>query len=241
MGYDPYYPTTAGYMALIGNGSASSTDNIEDTSSFDRRQKNTLQYRSPVWHGLSGALAWGLPEERNTAPRNPALYSFATAYDAGPLNLTLAYEVHQHYQVAGRNDDAIKAGVAYQFATTRIALVYERLHYRTATGDLSRNGYYASVVQKLGPGSVRLGFAFAANGTADATETVGFFHAGPKTSATQLTFGYDYPLSRRTALYAYYSRIDNQRNALYDFAINGIGVAAGARPQTFALGMRHNF
>ncbi|EHP37701.1 porin [Cupriavidus basilensis OR16] len=241
MGYDPYYPTTAGYMALIGNGSASSTDNVEDTSSFDRRQKNTLQYRSPVWHGISGALAWGLPEEKLTVPRNPALYSFAAAYDRGPLNLTLAYEIHQHYQVAGRNDDAIKAGVAYQFPTTRIALVYERLHYRTASGDLTRNAFYASLVQKLGPGSIRAGFALAANGAGNATETIGFFHAGPQTGATQLTFGYDYPLSKRTALYAYYSRIDNKPHAIYDFAINGLGIRAGADPQTFALAMRHNF
>ncbi len=31
-GYDPYYPTTAGYMALIGNGSTSSSDNVQDNS-----------------------------------------------------------------------------------------------------------------------------------------------------------------------------------------------------------------
>ncbi|MFJ1257214.1 hypothetical protein [Cupriavidus sp. CuC1] len=33
---------------------------------------------------------------------------------------------------------------------------------------------------------------------------------------------------------------DNKKNAIY-FAINNLGVAAGADPQTFALGMRHNF
>jgi hypothetical protein len=31
------------------------------------------------------------------------------------------------------------------------------------------------------------------------------------------------------------------KNAIYDFAINGLGVSAGADPQTFALGMRHYF
>jgi len=30
-------------------------------------------------------------------------------------------------------------------------------------------------------------------------------------------------------------------NAIYDFAINPAGVKAGADPQVFALGMRHNF
>ena len=242
MAYDPYYPTTAGYMALIGNGSTSSSNNVEDTSSFDRRQKNIVQYRSPELAGASVWLGWGLPEEKTTVPRNPALYSAALVYARGPLNATLAYEIHQHYQAAGRNDDALKVGLAYElFAGTRIAAVYEHLHYRTDTGDLQRNGYYASLVQKLGPGSVRIGFALAANGTGSSTDTIGFFRSGAQTGATQLTVGYDYPLSKRTALFAFYSRINNQRNAIYDFAINELGVSAGADPQTFALGMRHNF
>jgi predicted porin len=242
MAYDPYYPTTAGYMALIGNGSTSSSDNVQDTSSFDRRQKNILQYRSPQLAGVSVWLGWGLPEEKTTVARNPALYSAALVYDRGPLNATVAYEIHQHYQAAGRNDDALKFGVAYQlFAGTRISALYEHLHYRTDTGDLQRNGYYASLVQQLGPGSVRVGFAFAANGTGSSTDTIGFFRSGAQTGATQFTVGYDYPLSKRTALFAFYSRINNQRNAIYDFAINELGIKAGADPQTFALGMRHNF
>ena len=240
-GYDPYYPTTAGYMALIGNGSTSSSDNIQDASSFDRRQKNIVLYRSPTWNGLSGGMAWGVNEEKLSVPRNTALYSFAANYDRGPLNVTAAYEIHQHYQTAGRNDDAMKVGVSYQFPTTKIALIYERLHYRTATGDLYRNGYYTSIIQQLGPGSVRVGVALASNGSGNAQETIGFFRSGADTGAMQFTVGYDYPLSKRTALYTYYSRINNRGNAVYDFAINQIGVKAGAHPQTFALGMRHNF
>jgi len=74
-----------------------------------------------------------------------------------------------------------------------------------------------------------------------ASETIGFFRSGPGTGAWQLTVGYDYPLSKRTGLYAYYSRINNHGNAIYDFAINPAGVKAGADLQVFALGMRHNF
>ncbi len=242
MGYDPYYPTTAGYMALIGNGSASSSDNVENTSSFDRRQKNIVQYRSPRFGGASLWLGWGLPEERATVARNPSLYSAALVYQRGAFDASIAYEVHRHYQAAGRNDDALKLGVAWQVLSgTRIAGVYERLHYRTASGDLQRNAWYASLVQRLGAGSLRLGFGFAANGTGASTDTIGVVRSGPQTGATQWTVGYDHPLSKRTALYAYYSRIDNKRNATYDFAINELGIAAGADPQVFALGMRHTF
>ena len=42
-------------------------------------------------------------------------------------------------------------------------------------------------------------------------------------------------------MYAYYSKIKNRSNAAYDFAINELGVAAGASPQTIALGLRHSF
>ncbi|AOY97184.1 porin [Cupriavidus sp. USMAA2-4] len=239
--YDPYYPTTAGYMALLGNGAAATTDNVQNTSSFDRRQKNILQYQSPSWGGFSANLGYGLPEEKLTVPRNPALYSMAAAYNRGGLNVALAYEIHQHYQAAGRNDDAIKFGVSYQFAATRLSALYEHLHYRTASGDLERNGAYASLVQQVGTGSIRAGVGWVGNGTGSATETIGFFRSGPGTGALQFTVGYDYPLSKRTALYGYYSRINNRSNAVYDFAINPAGVKAGADPQVFALGMRHNF
>ncbi|QOT78270.1 porin [Cupriavidus basilensis] len=242
MAYDPYYPTTAGYMALIGNGSTSSSDNVQDTSSFDRRQKNIVQYRSPQLAGASLWLGVGMPEEKLSVPRNPALYSAALVFDRGPFNATMAYEVHHNYQAAGRNDDALKFGLSYQvLAGTRIAMVYEHLHYRTDSGSLQRNAYYASLVQQLGPGSVRAGFAYATDGTGTSTQTIGYFRSGSDTGAIQFTVGYEYPLSKRTALFTYYSRIENKKHAIYDFAINQLGTRAGADPQTFALGMRHNF
>lgn len=239
--YDPFYPTTAGYMALIGNGSTPTSDNIQDTSAFDRRQKNSLHYRSPKWNGFSGGVTWGVNEERTTVPRNPSLWSFAGAYDNGPLNVVLAYERHNNYQTAGRDDEGMKIGLSYQFPTTKVSAIYERLHYRTATGDLKRDAYYASVVQKLWTGSLRAGVGFAGNGRGNATETVGFFRSGPDTGAVQATLGYEYPLSKRTSVFGFYSRIFNKKNATYDFAINELGISAGADPQTFALGMRHVF
>ncbi len=60
--YDPYYPTTAGYMSLLGNGSASSTNNVTDRSSFDRRQQNSLHFWTPGWKGLTGRVAYAFNE-----------------------------------------------------------------------------------------------------------------------------------------------------------------------------------
>ncbi|RMX07639.1 porin [Corticibacter populi] len=54
-------------------------------------------------------------------------------------------------------------------------------------------------------------------------------------AATQFTLGYNYNLSKRTKLYGFYTRVDNDSNAGY-----GTGVT-GKDFSSFALGVRHLF
>lgn len=240
-GFDPFYPTTAGYMSLMGNGSAPSTDHLIDTSSFDRRQRNQVQYWSPAWRGLSARLAHGLSEERPDDGRKPRLASGSLSWEGGGLTLTAAHERHHEYEAPDTRDTASKLGAAYRLGPARLAAVVERLRYETATGTLRRNAWYVSAVVRLGAGSLRAGYTRAGDGRGDAAETVGFFRSGADTGASQLTVGYEHELSKRTAIYAYASRISNERAALYDFAINELGIAPGQRPRVLALGLRHQF
>jgi predicted porin len=240
-GFDPFYPTTAGYMSLMGNGSAPSTDNVIDTSSFDRRQRNQVQYWSPAWRGLSARLAYGLSEERPANGAKPSLLSGSVAWEAGDLTLTAAHERHRAYQAVDTTDTASKLGAAYRLGPARLAAVVERLRYETATGTLQRNAWYLSAALRLGAGSLRAGYTRAGDGRGSAQETVGFFRSGADTGASQWTVGYEVELSKRTAVHAYASRIRNDAAAVYDFAINELGIAAGQRPSVLALGMRHQF
>lgn len=240
-GFDPFYPTTAGYMSLMGNGSAPSTDNVLDTSSFDRRQRNQVQYWSPAWRGLSARLAYGLSEERPAGGAKPSLASASVTWEQGDYTLTAAHERHHEYQARDTSDSASKLGAALRFGPARLAAVAERLRYETATGTLRRNAWYVSATVRLGAGSLRAGYAHAGDGRGSAQETVGFFHSGADTGASQLTVGYEHELSKRTALYAYVSRLRNDAAGVYDFAINELGVAPGQRPRVLALGLRHQF
>lgn len=241
-GFDPFYPTTAGYMALMGNGSAPNTGNVQDTSSFDRRQANQLQYWSPAWNGLSARLAYGFNEETVAGTgAKPHLASGSISWERDGLVLTAAHERHHAYQTASTTDTATKLGAAWRVGPARIAAVVERLKYGTASGDLTRNAWYLSGSYELGRGRLRLGYARAGDGRGRSGETVGFFRSGGGTGASQLTLGYLYPLSRRTAVQLYASRIRNERAAVYDFAINELGVSAGQRPSVLALGVQHAF
>ncbi len=238
---DPFYPTTAGYMSIMGNGSAASADNVSDTSSFDRRQQNSLHYWTPNWNGLSLRVAQGLGEERPAGGARPSLSSAAAVYEQGPFYVTAAHERHHEYQGPRRNDRASKVAAAYRFGQTRIAAAAEKLTYETATGTLARKAYYLSATHQIGAHGLRFGIAKAGDGEGGATQKVGFVKKGADTGATHYTLGYDYNFSKRTSAFAYYTRLDNDRNAVYDFAINGLGASAGSTLKGTALGMRHSF
>lgn len=245
-GLDPFYPTTAGYMSIMGNGAAGDVDNVSDKSSFDRRQSNSIHYWSPSWRGLSLRVTHGMNEEQPANGAKPSLTSAAAIYERGPWYAVLAGERHHEYQGPGLNDTGAKAAVAYQFAPThygrtRLALVAERLKYGTATGDLARNAVYLSVSHQIGPHGIRLGIARAGDASGPAGARIGFVRAGADTGATHATLGYDYTLSKRSSLYAYMTRLDNRANGAYDFAINSLGAAPGATLKAYVLGMRHNF
>ncbi|MGF6271725.1 putative porin [Massilia sp. UYP11] len=238
---DPFYPTTAGYTSIIGNGSAASTDNVGNTSSFDRRQANSIHYWSRPWNGLGLRLTHGLAEERPASGAKPSMTSVAAVYEQGPWYAALAHERHHEYQGPGLSDSGARLAVARRFGDTRVALLAERLEYETAAGRLDRNAWYVSVTHQLGAHGLRLALARAGDGDGADGNRVGFIRGGARTGATHLTLGYEYTLSKRTALHAYVTHLDNEANGAYDFGINGLGAAPGATLKGAALGLRHAF
>jgi predicted porin len=240
-GLDPIYPTTAGYMSIMGNGSAASADNASDTSSFDRRQRNSLHYWSPAWKGLTLRVAHGFNEEAPASGAKPSLDSGAVLFEHGGLYASAAYERHHDYRGPGLNDEGIKLAAAYQFTTLKLAGAVERLHYETASGDLERMSWYLALTRQFGRHGLRFGVAKAGDGYGGSNERVGFIRAGSGTGAVHATLGYDYALSKRTSLFGFYTHLHNDSRGVVDFAINGLGAPAGSTLSGAALGMRHAF
>ena len=245
---DPWYPTTAGYMALMANGSAPTTNHLGNTASFDRRQQNIVQYWTPTWGsasvlaGLVGRIAYAFNDgEVGPNGARPQLLSASVTWEQGPWNLALAHEQHRDYQGPHLSDSATKLGAAYRFGPGRIATAVERLRYETPIGALTRDSVFVAATWQIGATSLRASFTHAGEGKGPAGTRIGFVSAGDDTGSRQWTLGADYTLSKRTGFYAYVSRIDNQARAAYDFAINPVGVGAGEKPTVFAMGMRHSF
>ncbi|MEH6436861.1 porin [Massilia sp. DD77] len=240
-GLDPFYPTTAGYMSILANGAAPSTDNSGNLASFDRRQANSLHYWSKPWQGLSLRLTHGVNEERPAGGARPALHSAALLLERDGWQAVLAHERHQDYQGPGSRDSGTKAALAHAFGATRVALVVERLEYGLAAGKLARNAAYLSLSHQRGALGLRAGLGWADDGKGAAGSRIGFVRGGEETGALHLTLGMDVALSKRSGVYAYVTRLDNEAAAAYDFAINGLGQAPGATLRGAALGLRYAF
>lgn len=237
---DPFYVTTAAYSSIIGNGSAASTDHDDDTFSFDRRQANSVHYWTPSWGGAQLRLTHGLSESRNGGAK-PSLSAVAGIFENGPWYFTLAHEIHRNYQSPGRDDTGTKLGLAYRFGNVRAAGVVERLEYDTMTGKLRRNAWYLSLTHQMGVHGLRASLGRATAGSGSSTSTLGYVRAGPDTGATHVTVGYEYALSKRTALHASLTHLDNERNGVHDFGLNQLDAAAGATLRGATLGLRHAF
>lgn len=236
---DPFYPTTAGYMSIIGNGAASNSSNLEDTAAFDRRQKNSLHYWSPPWSGWTMRLAHGFAEERAAGGARPALDSAALLFDGPGFTFGLAGERHRDYDGAGLDDVGRKLALGIPLGATRVALVAEALSY--ANGRLRRRAAYLSVTHQHGAHGLRFGVARAGSGRGPDGMRRGFIVAAPDSGTLHATLGYDYQWSKRTAVYSYYTRLRNEPRGVAGFAINGVPAPAGATLSGLAFGMRHGF
>jgi predicted porin len=74
-------------------------------SSFHLRRQNVVQYESPTWAGLHGAVQYST-DEADTSGNNkraPHVWSEAIAYSIGPVELSLAHEEHWDLFGGSRN------------------------------------------------------------------------------------------------------------------------------------------
>ncbi len=241
------------YQALIGNGSTTNGNN--NNSSFERRQRNVIQYWTPNLSGFSGRLGAGTAED--TAAGRGRLLSGMVSYRNGPVYVSAAHEIHKSYQGSNKDDKGTRLGGQVKFGPLTTSAVWERLQYAPVTGDIKRNAWFVSSIYQIGAGSLRAQYAKANAGTGSSPPgcaTLALCQVGnvsnlADSGAKQLTVGGVYGFSKRTDIYTYYTRIDNEKNGSYNFdanAFNSSAVGAGSTlPGSdrtgLALGIQHRF
>jgi predicted porin len=173
---------------------------------------------------------------------NPHLMSLESTYEKGPLNATLAYERHQNFNSNG-SDYGVKAGIAYWYAdTVRLAAIVQRLSYKVFDGTLYQNQFYVSSVYKFDEiNSFKLGYARGGEVGGTSHVIIGFLRAGPESASSILTLGPEHKFNKNFAVWAYWSKTFNEKNAFMDFPINDTTPSTGSSPSVVAVGMRATF
>lgn len=250
---DPFSATVGDYNSIIGNTGG------DNRAEFDTRLSHAIWYESPKFAGFRVSALYAPGMNRSTDNSIPAsgepdctggnqppcndgsfgsAYSIAGVYEAGPLYVIAAYELHkkvnrQGDEAAGggpaplgavdiRDEHAAKIAVQYKLPTaTTISGIYEQLRRNAPLGDFnerSHNAYWLALTQKFGSTDLNLGWGHAG-------KTPGDPGVGPVDNVTNLyDIGLKHHFDRQTTAYLVYARQANHSGAHYDLGASGHGI-----------------
>ncbi len=219
----PSYFATADYISMHNHDTGTSADAFYAYVMNDiATNSNGISYKTPTFGGFNVELGTGL-YEKNAKYGNKNVYDLAANYEAGPLALGFgATKFDQSNQFAIRG--------LYKIGSNFLVGAYVQRSKNwgfdqvTSLNSGTRTAYRLSGAYLLGASEFHLNVGRAGK-MKDISDS----------SALQYTLGYNYNLSKRTKVYAFYTRVDNKDNASY---LSGMD---GKDASSFAVGIRHNF
>jgi len=172
-------------------------------------------------------------------------FSVAGVYEAGPLYVIAAYELHKQanrssddpVNVAVADEAAMKAGVQYMVTSNTILnVIVERMTRKNPTpsfNERQRNGSWLALTQKItGQDDINVGWAHAAKspgqpGGGDSGVTT---NPGPVDNASNMyTVGYKHHFDKQSNWYAVYARQANHAGGHYDLGASGHGITTDCK------------
>ena len=232
--FDPF-----SYVGVAGsNNAVSATPNGPIRSAFGSnpnptvRASNAVQVFLPA--GLGGLEGHALvaAAEGSAATDNKTIGA-RVGWSGGPLSVSLAHTVSENgasVATLGKFKDSAVGG-SWNFGAGRINLAWRKFEHATAEqANLMLSGVLSLGLHDIKASLLKIDMAGRVGSTAiDAND------------ARQLGLGYVYSLSKRSALYATYSRIDNDGAASFVVPGGPAGLAGGGNSTGYEFGVRHSF
>lgn len=162
------------------------------------RASNMVTYTTPASDsGLSAMLSMAPSETASTAPTEGGFTGGKLGYAKGNLMADLAWSKTK--LVASGDIKTTSVGAAYNLGAIRPMVEYSRDELGAAAANAAKKSYLIGATAPMGQGQARFSYAKAEKSADNA----------PTGQVTQMAVGYVYNLSKRTALYATYSRVNN--------------------------------
>lgn len=254
---DVFFDTIADNRSLMGGVTLNAVPSSSAGASFDGRQGDVIAYIAPAIGDLmiTGAYVAGAESAINSGQTKGDAWSFAGLYTYGSLNANVGYEVHHLGSantgtlapIAGLenlSEKAWKVAASYAIDSLTLYGVYERtkdnlggvLGFPARSNLLGHKSFYLAGKYVFGKNAVKVAYTKAGD--------LGY---AANTGAKQWSLGYDHKLSRRTSLYALYTRLANDAKVSFNLAPpdgptgKASASALGAIPSAISVGVRHSF
>lgn len=183
------------------------------------RSSNSISYDTPTGAGFFGAALVAAGE----GALGNKYVGGRVGYRAGPLFAVVAYG--QTEVTSAIDAEMINFGATYDFKVVKLFGMYST----TEVGAAEQKNYLLGISAPLGPVTMR-----ASYNKMDGEGSIS------NRSAKHATVGGDYALSRRTAVYANYSKISNSGPAAFTVA-TGSALVPGTGSTGYEVGLRHSF
>lgn len=207
------YYATADWIGMHNHDTGTSEDKLYTYLSSN---KNTVSYQTPNLSGFVGEFSVSAGEGTDANK----VYNLAGNYDAGPLHLGVGFEKQAEF-----DNKQLAVRAVYELGAFTFGGYYQRSDLEVVG---TRNLFRLAGMYTLGASEFHVNVGRA-----------GDWDNLDGSKATQWTLAYNYNLSKRTKVYAFYTKVDNGRSLSYFGATGAGGVVLD--PSSFAVGVRHNF
>lgn len=188
------------------------------------RANDTAGYFLPSLGGVYGQVQIAAAEG-NTGNK---YFGGRIGYGAGPINVAVAYGVTE--KTGTMVDDVTDTNVGFSWNFGFMNLMGQ---YRMSEQASAENtGFLVGATVPFGASTLKIAYSISE-----------FSVPGAAPEAAQIALGYQYDVSKRTALYANYSQVDNDAGLRFTAGSGGPSAAAinGFKSTGFEVGLRHSF
>ncbi len=215
LSYNPFgssmtYSPTMRHFYNLGSTSTSKTVNLSQT---DTGWVNSITYETPSFAGFTASLQFSPKESSNSSHSNS--YTVSGAYNNGPLSVMAVYVDAGTSPTAGGTVSpyptefrAANLGASYDFGAVKAFGQFTRFKYY-ASNPLESGDTPATLSDIVKADVWQLGVSVpvTASGTVLASYGEAKFKAEDGSAKSKiLSLGYDHALSKRTSVYAAFSR-----------------------------------
>ena len=232
-GYDMFGQVGVGQFLGWNNNLLGATGDADGV-----RASNLIGFHSNNIAGFKGGIQYGFGE--NTADNKLDRYFGAyLGFDNGPLSVTIAGDRNNFtgslpvvVGVTETDRTQLSLGASYDLGMLKLSGLVQRVEFEPVGSAVDRkfDNWLLGASAPVGPGTIKAQYA-------------SYDLKGSDNDAQQLSVGYQYDLSKRTAVYTTVSYLKNKNASAASLVANGLNNAAvaGSNQTGLQIGVRHAF